>query len=200
MTKKLMLLLILIAMLLSSCIVRSSLTFTEAQTQDKINLLTNPSFNPYSLDPQTALRGWRVDTDPPDQELGKIVIDTANAMDGKTSVRIDASDHAVILISDSFEVIRYGGYYISSAVRSNSPEMPEVELRFIAFKENGKIYNSFKKKIKTQPEWSKESISAGFIRPGVKRGRVAIMIPPFEEGSVWIDDAGCWKVHHFRSD
>jgi len=200
MTKSMLALLALSMLLLSSCFVSSSLSYSESQTENVPNLVVNPSFNPYSLDPRTALKGWTVDYDPADSPDGKVVIDTETAMEGKTSLRIDASDNAVILISDSFKVIRYGGYYIRAGVRSTSPEMPELTLRFITFKENGQVFNRFKQKLKTGPEWIKDSISAGFIRPGVSFGRVAILVPPFKDGSVWIDDVGCWKVHHFRID
>lgn len=200
MTKYALALMALLMLFISSCFVSSSLAYSESQTQDVPNLLFNPSFNPYSLDPATALRGWTLDSDPSGSPLGKVVIDTGTALEGKTSIRVDASERAVILISDSFKVIRYGGYYIRVGTRSTSSEMPEVTLRFITFKDNGKIYNRFRKKIKTDPEWTKSSISAGFLKPGVSFGRVAILIPPFKDGSVWIDDAGCWKVHHFRID
>lgn len=187
-------------LLLSSCFVSSSLSYSESQTENVPNLIVNPSFNPYSLDPRTALKGWAVDYDPPESPDGKVVIDTQVAMEGKTSLRIDASDNAVILITDPFRVVRYGGYYIRAGIKGSSSDMPEITLRFITFKENGKIFNRFRKKAKPQEDWSKVSISAGFIRPGVNAGRVAIMIPPFKDGSIWIDDVGCWKVHHFRID
>lgn len=200
MTKTALAFVTLLALLLSSCFVSSSLNFTESQTQGVPNLLTNPSFNPYSMDPKTSLRGWNLTFDPPNIPKDKVVIDLTEGLEGNSSVRIDASEHAVMLVSDSFQVIRYGGYYIRVGARSTSSEAPEIVLRFIAFKDNGKIYNSFSKKIKTSPEWNKGAISAGFIRPGVNFGRVAILIPPFKDGSIWIDDAGCWKVHHFRID
>lgn len=190
----------IMALLLSSCFVSSSLVFKESQTQGVPNLILNPGFNPHSLDPATALKGWTVDYDPPDALDGKVVIDTHSSLEGKTSLRIDASDHATIIISDSFDVMRYGGYYIKANARSTSKEMPEIVIRFITFKENGKVYNRFKTKLKTSDKWKDGNISAGFIKAGVSFGRVAILVPPFKDGSVWIDDVGCWKVHHFRID
>ena len=200
MTKYLLALMALLMLFLSSCFVSSSLSYTESQTENVPNLVFNPGFNPYSLDPRTALKGWAVDYDPPNSPDGKVLIDTEVASEGKTSLRVDASDNAVILISDPFKVMRYGGYYIRAGIRGNAKDMPEITLRFITFKENGKIYNSFKKKVIPKSDWDKVSISAGFIRPGVNAGRVAIMVPPFKDGSIWIDDVGCWKVHHFRID
>ena len=200
MRKLLLAAIVMMTLLLSSCFVSSSLVFKESQTEGLPNLIFNPGFNPYSLDPSTALKGWTVDHDPADGKGANVVIDTNNALEGKTCLRIDASEQATIIISDSFEVIRYGGYFIKANVRSDSSERPEVVLRFITFKENGKIYNRFKTKIRTSEEWEAGDISAGFIKPGVSFGRVAILVPPFDDGSVWIDDVGCWKVHHFRID
>ncbi len=190
----------MMTLLLSSCFVSSSLVFNESQTKGLPNLIANPGFDPYSLDAATALQGWRVDHDPPDAEGDNVVIDTNVALEGKTSVRIDAAEYATIIISDPFEVIRYGGYFIKANVRSDSSERPEVVLRYITFKDDGKIYNRFRSKIRTSEEWKEGTISAGFIKPGVSFGRVAILVPPFKDGSVWIDDVGCWKVHHFRID
>ncbi len=200
MTQYSLALLALLMLFLSSCFVSSSLSYTESQTENVPNLVFNPGFNPYSLDSRTALKGWDVNYDPPNSPDGKVLIDMEVALEGKTSLRVDASDNEVILISDPFKVVRYGGYYIRAGIRGESKNMPEVTLRFIAFKENGKIYNRFKTNIIPSSEWGKASISAGFIRPGVNAGRVAIVIPPFKDGSIWIDDVGCWKVHHFRID
>lgn len=190
----------LLTLMLSSCFVSSSLAFNESQTEGLPNLIFNPGFNPYSLDPATALKGWSVDFDPPNAPLDKVVIDTKVSKEGETSLRINPSEHATIIISDSFNVIRYGGYFIKASARSSSKEMPELSIRFIAFKDNGKIYNRFQSKLKTSDDWGSAHISAGFIKPGVSFGRVAIMVPPFKDGAVWIDDVGCWKVHHFRID
>jgi len=185
---------------MGSCVVSPSLVFKESQTEGLPNLIFNPGFNPYSLDPATALKGWMVDHDPADIKESNVVIDTNVASEGKTSLRIDASKHATIIISDSFDVVRYGGYFIKANVRTNSTDNPDIVLRFISFKENGKVYNRIKSRIRATEDWTKSTISAGFIKPGVSFGRVAIMISPFKDGSVWIDDVGCWKVHHFRID
>jgi len=43
-------------------------------------------------------------------------------------------------------------------------------------------------------------MSAGFIKPGAKFGRLAYMIPPFKEGSIYIDRAGVYEAHGFKID
>lgn len=185
---------------LSACFVSSSLNFSDADIKDAPNLITNPGFNAYTLDPETALRGWSVALEPPNARGTRVIVDATEALEGKTSLRIDASDNAVIVYSEPFDIIRYGGYYLKLFAKSNSSENPTVHLRFIGFKENGKTANRYTKKIKTSEQWTSGSISSGFLRPGVKSGRLAILIPPFKDGSIWIDNAGCWKVHHFRID
>jgi len=121
-------------------------------------------------------------------------------LQGSTSLRIDASDQTVVLYSDAFKVRRYGGYYVRLNAKSSEPEGPQITTRLITFWENGRVFSRFKSKMKTSNEWSKDTISAGFLKPGVSFGRIQIVIPPFEKGSVWLDDAGCWEVHHFRID
>jgi hypothetical protein len=194
------LIVVLAAVVLASCIVHSSLIYFDKDTDGKPNLLDNPSFNAYSLDPGEALRGWSVHNDPQDPQPGKVAIDANAALTDGTSLRIDASDKAVMVLSDAFKVRRYGGYYVRISARSSQPEGPQLVLRYITFRSTGKILNRFKTKLKTTPDWKKATISAGYLRPGVSFGRVAILIPPFKDGSVWIDDAGCWEVHQFRID
>ncbi len=199
--RKVLLLPVLVMMLLGgSCIVRSSLIYFDSDTEGVPNLVINPSFSAYSLSPKEALKGWTVHTDPLSGEGVSIAIDTNQALQGETSLRVDASDKAVMIMSDAFRVRRYGGYYIRVSACSSQPAGPQLSIRFITFGDTGKIRNTFKTKLKTEADWTKATISAGFLKPGSNFGRVAIMIPPFSEGSVWIDDAGCWEVHSFRID
>ncbi|MCB5233724.1 MAG: hypothetical protein LHW60_00550 [Candidatus Cloacimonetes bacterium] len=193
-------LLIIASLILSSCFMGSSLLFMESEIQDKPNLVLNPSFDAYSFAGTDALRGWTIYTKPDDSEFNKIRIDPMQSIDGDTSLRIDASNKDVVIISDSFDVRRYGGYYSRIRFKTDSPQPPQARLRLTAFKGNGKITNRFSKKMKLGQEWNTTSISAGFLKPGAKFGRVSIEIPAFKEGSVWIDDTGCWEVHGFRID
>jgi hypothetical protein len=185
-----------VLLLASSCLIRSSLVYFDKDTVGVPNLLTNPGFNAYSLDPGEALLGWTV------QSSGnrKVFIDGREAIQGNTSLRIDASQNTVILLSDAFKVSRYGGYYTRLLSRSSLPKGPQITLRFITFKPDGSLDRKFRVKLKTGNTWEKATISAGFLKPGVSFGRVQIEIPPFEEGSLWLDDSGCWEVHRFRID
>jgi hypothetical protein len=105
-----------------------------------------------------------------------------------------------MILSDPFPMRRYGGYYVRSSFKTNTATPPQVQMRLIVFKDNGKIVNRFKQKIHPTQEWERKSLSAGFIKPGARFGRIAYMIPPFKEGSVWIDVAGCYEVHSFHID
>ena len=189
-----------ILVLPSSCFVSSSLMFSEADIAESINLLLNPGFAPFALEGQEALKGWTVHVEPYSADFDKILIDGEDSVEGKTSLKISASDKDILIISEPFEVRRYGGYYARIKARSDSANPPKIQLRMITFKEMGKITNRFKQDAKLSEEWNLISTSAGFLRPGVSFGRVFIQIPPFSEGSVWLDDAGCWEVHGFRID
>ena len=200
--KKSMLLLAAAAVLLlcSSCIVHSSLVYFDKDTEGVPNLLSNPGFDAFSLDPDQALLGWSIYSEGDGNQSIYAAIDPKVALQGSTSLRIDASDQTAVLYSDAFKVRRYGGYYVRLNAKSSEPEGPQITTRLITFWENGRVFSRFKSKMKTSNEWSKDTISAGFLKPGVSFGRIQIVIPPFEKGSVWLDDAGCWEVHHFRID
>ncbi|HOJ41243.1 MAG TPA: hypothetical protein PK707_00750 [Candidatus Syntrophosphaera thermopropionivorans] len=196
-------LLIGMALTLTSCFVHSSLMYFEKDTEGLPNLLSNPGFNAYSLDPRESLKGWSVLIEPADQEQTPpniVFIDGERALHGSSSLRIDASPYKVSIISDPFKVNRYGGYYVRCYTCSSEPKGPQINLRMLTFKADGSIDKKFKDNIQSKNEWDKMSISAGFLSPGVSFGRVIIEIPPFTQGSVWLDDAGCWEVHHFKID
>ncbi|MCB5262095.1 MAG: hypothetical protein LHW64_09075 [Candidatus Cloacimonetes bacterium] len=191
---------LLVALLLSSCFVSSSLLFTEADIQDSGNLLLNPGFAPYSLSGEEALRGWNIHVEPPCKDFDKIKIDPTLSLEGDTALKISASDRDIILISDPFKVRRYGGYYSRVMINSDSSRPVQIDMQMITFREDGKITNRFKAKTRLSEGWNRLAVSAGFLRPKVSWGRLSIHIPPFEEGSVWLDDAGCWEVHGFKID
>lgn len=187
-------------LMLSSCVVGSTLLFTERDVENSPNLVINHSFDPFSTVAEEALKGWSVHLDPPGSGDSPVIIDPKVTKEGNTSLRIDASNRSVLILSDSFQVRRYGGYYLRSYFKTDSPLPPQVQLRFIAFKDNGKIVNRFRSRIKLHTDWHRGTISAGFIKPGAKFGRLGIFIPPFKEGSIWIDEAGCFEVHGFKID
>ncbi|PKN72670.1 MAG: hypothetical protein CVU50_05895 [Candidatus Cloacimonetes bacterium HGW-Cloacimonetes-3] len=193
--------LILPALLLfSSCTVVSTLNFTDNDVDNTPNLIANPSFNPYSDVAADALKSWVVHLDPPGGESSPVNIDPGVSLDGGTSLRIDASDKSVMVLSDPFPVRRYGGYYVRTSFKTNTASPPQAQMRMIVFMDNGKIVNRFKKRFQITSEWERQTLSAGFIKPGAKFGRLAYMIPPFKEGSIWIDVAGCYEVHSFHID
>lgn len=200
MTKLLACMAALLSLLLLSSCVTQTLFFTESDIGTSLNLINNPGFAPNSLDPAKSLKHWSLHTEPALADSSPVIIDPKNFQDGNTSLRIDASNRSVMIISDPFPVRRYGGYYLRSWLRTDSPNPPNVYLRFIVFREDGKIVNKFRSKNSIQADWSLATLSAGFIRPGARFGRLAIMIPPFKEGSVWVDNSGCFEVHGFKID
>ncbi|HOY84576.1 MAG: hypothetical protein LHW45_06820 [Candidatus Cloacimonetes bacterium] len=192
---------LILLLTLSSCLVHTSLVYFDKDTEGVPNLISNPGFSAYSLDPREALLGWGVDLQGESEAPKNLVfIDGQEAIQGNSSLRVDASPYTVVITSDAFRVSRYGGYYTRLWTKSSTAVGPQINLRFITFKSSGKIDRQFKTKIKSTDMWEKESISAGFLRPGVAFGRLQITIPPFTEGSVWLDDTGCWEVHRFRID
>lgn len=197
---RLSLALLALLVLLSSCFVSSSLHFSKADIENAQNLIKNCSFDPYQLRGKETLPGWSLKVEPQQADFDKVVIDPQIAKDGSNSLKISASDKDVLIISEPFDVRRYGGYFAKISAKSNSTNPPQIQFRMITFKEQGKITNRFKQKHKLSSDWQDITLSAGFLRPGVRFGRIFVHIPPFAEGSVWLDDAGCWEVHGFRID
>lgn len=186
-------------LILSSCFVGSSLIFFESDTVGKTNLVRNHGFNTNELAEQSLPQGWTLmnaSTRVPES----IAVDYTESIEGDNSLRIDASPNAVMIVSEAFPVRRYGGYYVRVKLRSDHLLNQKVQLHFITFNPNGKTLNRFKSKLRPQTEWKNLLLSAGFIREGARFGRVAILIPPFAQGSIWIDDAGAWEVHSFNID
>jgi hypothetical protein len=191
---------ITLLLLLSSCTGVSTLNFSDKDLSNTPNLLLNPDFNPYSVVPSESLKGWVVHLDPPGGSESPVIIDPEVHLEGGTCLRIDASDKSVMILSDPFEVRRYGGYYVHTNFKTNSPAPPMIQMRMIVFMENGKILNRFKNRFHLSSDWKNQTISAGFIKPGAKFGRLAYMIPPFKEGSIYIDKAGVYEAHGFKID
>jgi hypothetical protein len=187
-------------LLLGGCVVSSTLLFTEADIEDSINLLANPGFVPHSLMTDHSPPGWNIHIVPQPGEMQLVKIDPMNAHEGDSSLKISASGFETKIVSEPFPVRRYGGYYARIMIQSDSQNPPLVTLQMVTFKEDGKITNRFKKKEQSSDKWSRINVSAGFLRPGVTWGRISIIIPPFDDGAIWIDDAGCWEVHGFRID
>lgn len=186
--------------LLSSCFVSSSIVFSDADIHNNVNLIRNGGFSSHTLQREEGLSGWSVITLPETTEFNKVKIDAKKSYEGDTSLCIDASPHTVMIISEPFPVRRYGGYYGRMMLSSNSTNPPMAKLRLITFRDNGKITNRFTSKVKYKNEWNRMGVSGGFLRPKVKFGRLIAIIPPFSDGSVWLDDAGCWEVHGFLID
>lgn len=190
---------LLTLLLLSSCIVHSSLIFFEKDTVGQPNLLANPGLEASAVTGGMLPTGWsamNVDRRLPEN----IKLDYETTVEGENSIRIDASENAVMLVSDAFRVRRYGGYYLRIKSRSSQSRGEKITLRFLTFTNAGKTTNRFRSTLVTTNEWQSCHISAGFIRETATFGRIAILIPQFPEGSIWIDDAGAWDVHSFRID
>lgn len=135
------------ALTLTSCFVHSSLMYFEKDTEGLPNLLSNPGFNAYSLDPRESLKGWSVLIEPADQEQTPpniVFIDGERALHGSSSLRIDASPYKVSIISDPFKVNRYGGYYVRCYTCSSEPKGPQINLRMLTFKLMALLIKSLK--------------------------------------------------------
>ncbi len=183
------------ALLLSSCFVGSSLMFFESDTHGRTNLVQNPGFTPQN----GIMSNWSIVNDE-SESAQSVNVDHAVFTEGKNSLRIDASPYAVMIVSDPFKVRRYGGYYIRVNARATADTDEKIELRFFTYNSAGKHINRFRETLRVGEEWKKATISAGFLDTRSTFGRVAIFIPPFLKGSIWIDDAGAWEVHSFKID
>lgn len=185
---------------LSSCFVHSSLAYFDKDAEGKPNLLSNPGFSAYSADPAAEPLGWTIEAGESARETPLFAIDGQEAAEGNSSLRVDASDQSVVIISDAFRVRRYGGYYTRVRALADSEPGPQLLIQLLTYDDDGELFSRHKASLKTGSEWKKAAISSGFNQPGVSFARLRIEIPAFRDGSVWVDDAGCWEVHRFRID
>lgn len=185
-------------LLLSSCFVGSSLLFLESETTDKPNLVFNPGFE---LTPQEKRMpsGWLL-IDSTRELEEPIACDTLQALEGKYSLRIEKSNKHQIIVSDAFPINSQSGYFIKASARSTAERGPKIKLRFITYNNSGKIRNKFSTSIRSNQNWKKSSISAGFLKSDAMFGRVLLQIPPTNGETLWIDGVGCYRVHFFPID
>jgi hypothetical protein len=193
-------LLILLAMLFtSSCFVGSSLLFLESETTDKPNLVYNPGFEMGPAQEKWMPSGW-VLIDSPRELVEPIACDSSRALEGSNSLRIEKSNKHQMIVSDAFPINPQSGYFIKASAASTALRGPKLKLRFITYNNSGKIRNRFSTSIRSEQDWKKSSISAGFLKNDAVFGRVVLLVPPTGEETVWIDGVGCYRVHYFPVD
>lgn len=184
---------------LNSCYRVSTILFLESDAKDKPNLVYNPSFEPNPEGDQRMPLGWLLMGSSRDLRE-PITCDSTQSLIGTCALKIEKSDKHLMIISDAFRIDSQAGYYIKASAKSISERGPNLKLRFIAYSEAGTIRNTFRGRMRTGNSWRKTSISAGFLKQNARFGRILIIVPPTNEDTIWIDDIGCYQVHHFRID
>ena len=193
------LLLLVCLLLISSCFMGSSILFLESDALKKPNLIVNSSFETDANADHIMPKGWFLMGGSKDKPAS-ISCDVSTSVSGTQSLRISGMDSSVMIVSDAFRIEGQGGYFIKGSAKSTKEYGPLVKIRFVAYSEAGTVRNTFTKRIRTSDEWRKGTISAGFLKPNVRFGRVIIIVPPTEDETIWIDDIGAYQVHHFPID
>ncbi len=182
---------------LSSCFMGSTILFMEKDTLGKPNLIINPWFDSDKDSDLEIPQGWLL-MGSEKNKPGVVTFDEMDFEAGSRSLRIDKSDKYLMLVSESFRIDRYGGFFVRASAKSSADKGPNLRLRFVAYNESGAIRDTFNSRMKTGNSWSKYNMSVGFLKPDVRFGRVIIIIPPTGEDTVWIDDIACFEVHRFK--
>jgi hypothetical protein len=185
-------------LLLSSCFMGSTILFLEKDTIGKPNLLLNPWFDGDVVEGSFMPEGWILMGASQENPEGAS-FDEVDFLTGSRSLKISKSDKYLMLVSESFRIDRYGGFFARASAKSDTETGPNLRLRFVAYNESGTIRNTFNTGMKTGKDWTKHTISAGFLKPDVHFGRVIILIPPTGEDTIWIDDIACFEVHRFTN-
>jgi len=194
--KWLLLIFVSICLLLSSCFMGSSLLFLDSDSQNKPNLVGNPSFeNPDSKN-HALPEGWYLVSTAANKSE-PVALDSISVVSGSKSLRIVNSSKDMYLVSDAFRVVSDGGYYAKFSIRAQKKMDKSTRIFFWAYDDTGAKKNSFRKSIKARTDWKKASISAGFLNKSVSFARIAIFIPKDSGNTIWIDDIGCYMVHQF---
>ena len=183
-------------LLLNSCFMGSSILFLESDAEGKPNLILNPEFDTDPQSSQSMPQGWMLMGSSRNNEAS-ICCDRAVFLAGTQSLRIKNSRKHLMIISDAFRINGQSGYYIKASAKSTNLRGSKIKLHFIAYNAAGNIRNTFKSSLWTTDNWKKTTISAGFLKKDVNFGRVLIIVPPTEDETIWIDDLGCFQVHHF---
>lgn len=189
----------LLCLVISSCFMGSSLLFLESDAIGKPNLVANPDFENRAKFINRLPPGWIVN--PRGLLLSEtIAYDPAEYFTGKQSLKFVNTQRKLTLLSEPFRIDPWNGYYIKASFKSGNPSGTDIILRFQTYADDGTITNNFNRKIKTDSDWSKATISAGFIKKSATFARVLLIIPPTLDYPIWIDDVGCFSVHRFRLD
>ncbi|MDD2331331.1 MAG: hypothetical protein PHI68_01620 [Candidatus Cloacimonetes bacterium] len=177
----------------------STILFLEKDALHKPNLLANPSFALLPDSMNVMPSGWTI-IGQRDDYLGKVLCDSLTRVESGNSIRITGTRKPLMIISDPFKVDRFGGFFAKISALSSDDLGPRVRFRFITYNASGKIRNSFSSSLKSAQHWKKASISAGFLKTDVRFARLIILVPPTQEATLWINDAGCYEVHRFPLD
>lgn len=186
-------------LLLSSCFLGSSLLFLESDAVGKPNLVANSDFESKTKQNNQLPPGWILN--PSGLLLREtIVCDPTVYASGTQSLKVVNTQRRLILLSEPFRIDPWNGYYIRASVKTANPRGAEIILRIQTYAADGTITNNFRTRIKSDSDWKRGSISAGFIKKKSTFARVLVVIPPTEEYPIWIDDVGCFSVHRFTLD
>jgi len=175
----------------------SSILFLENDAVKKPNLLQNPGFELLPGSFNGIPKGWMVIGTSEDY-VGKVTSDGSVTINGSNSIKVQGTRKSVMIISDPFNIDRYGGYFAKLSALSTEETGPKVRLRVYAYSANGKLRNTFSSTIRTSTTWKKATLSAGLLRSNVRYGRIVLIVPATKEGAVWLDGVACYEAHRFN--
>ncbi|MFO7896942.1 MAG: hypothetical protein R6U84_08420 [Candidatus Cloacimonadales bacterium] len=187
------LLLLFSALLIGGCYLGSITDFSESDIAGKPNLMYNPDFELGEYEAAGFPQHWvSLDSQP-----GDIVWDNAVAQQGEKSLRIEA-ERKINLVSEAFSLDPIGVYYARIYAKSQHKLAQNVRIKFITFDRNGKQLDKFSKTIMVSNEWIPVNITTGFFKSGAVYGRIIISVDSRAGDSIWLDNAGCYKVYEIK--
>jgi hypothetical protein len=171
----------------------------EKDTVGKLNIVPNASFEKGDTKNPSLPAKWMV-LNETKESVKSLSLDATTALDESHSLKISNNEKDILLISETFRINFNSGYYIKFAAKSSAALTVPLRLQFWTYDEKGKRKNRFSKRLRTTTDWKKASISAGFFKNSVSFARIAIYVPKDTKNTIWLDDIGCYQVHHFNHE
>ena len=190
-----LILLILLSLVMTSCFFGSTLNFTEEDAAGKPNLVPNGDMENglYGIYKREALpEHWMVLQTP--RQPDAAAWEASQGSDDSRCIRLYAGPTQLSLISESFDISPQKGYYNCVWLKTDTRNMEEVECRFIAFDADGNTVNQFSQRVSPGKSWQKVEFNAAFFKKTARYGRIMIVLPPQPERKVWVDGVSSFNV------
>ncbi len=192
MKRLILLLVVVVAVILTSCSFGTVIDLSSKESKGKDNILQNSSFENFQSE-NNNFENWSIFS----KQEDTVTIEEVITRTGKNSILINRPETDISLISDSFEINNTSVYYSRCFVKTDKLSNKPLTLQLIAFNKKGDIVNRYSRDIVPTEEWTSIDFNSGFFKDSATSGRLVISVPEKNDNKFWIDDAEIFRVHTF---